>query len=121
MGRRRREVYVSIDLDEFENDDLIDELRTRGVFIPKKSEAVDGIQKAARYLMEDLLGGRSSYASSQNDLLEALGPLYHVVDALAALEADRVSDAIVHLDRFIDPVPASVEFATHKVAGILGA
>ncbi|MFZ4807520.1 MAG: hypothetical protein ACOYLQ_09705 [Hyphomicrobiaceae bacterium] len=106
--------YIDVGIDEFEDDELIEEIRRRGLVVSHvapaagddKPEPVD-VRKAAIDVMEGLLAKQYRRADAALEALLAAILPPQLVAAAAAMREGRHSDAICELDRLIEPSPAA--------------
>lgn len=112
MSRRYHTITteVEVDLDDFEDEDLIEELRSRGVHIPDV-EAAPGNRidprDAALDVISHLVCKRTvSARNAMRALMESLVPA-SIAAAAEAIHEGRLSDAICDLDDYVDPSPAA--------------
>lgn len=105
---------VEVSIDEFDDDDLVAEVRRREL-IPKLLATLDAkktakaidVEELAGSIMRWLMARRHEYAAAEmDDLFAALIPR-ELREADQAIRDRRYGDAICRLDQLINPSPAA--------------
>lgn len=109
------DIEVEVDLCEFDDEDIIDEVFDRGLVDEIIERATDAkisalsrvaINDAVRDAYSEAVGGRGYAALKEiNRLLDQIVPP-HPLSAKAALEGDNLAVAIIELDKALEPTKA---------------
>lgn len=112
MKRVTTTVDVDVYLEDFSDEDLVDEVVRRKLIAEVIAQAggkdkPTEIRDVATDALQELLGGRGSRAMADINKLIAMIVPAEILAARDAIAAGRSSDAICEIDRFIAPTPAA--------------